>query len=432
MRGIIIFAVGIALSVSTVAVSAQSRGQEAPVTDCDAYAADPFDSNRKAIGVPYQKINPALAVPVCESAAREYPKSNRLAFQLGRTFDRKADYSSALVLYRQAAAQEYAAAQNALGVAYSLGNGVQKDDAQAVIWFRKAADQGNAAGQAHLAIAYETGQGLWLDNFQAAAWHRKAATQGVAASQVNLGNLYAKGLGVEKNEAEAAGWYQKAAAQGDMNGQHNLGVAYQYGLGVLKDGVQAIYWYRKAAEQGSEESKKKLAELMNGAEPVQADAQPAFPTRTPMEVAGQKADQLKSCIEVNQSSDAGVEIAKTKCRRELDAFLRACQASWLSIGHSPDVCPANAMVVIGSAIKKESPTTSSAVLDRLMYCVNPEIQHGQYSSYDGGTSVIKVLEGKCKREYLSFLQFCEQSGDSNSCVLSAAVATQLAIKQFGK
>jgi len=49
-----------------------------------------------------------------------------------------------------------------------------------------------------------------------------------------------------------------------------------------------------------------------------------------------------------------------------------------------------------------SQPTKSAESDRLLYCVNPEIQYGQYSSYDGGKSVIKILEEKCKREYLDF------------------------------
>jgi hypothetical protein len=79
-----------------------------------------------------------------------------------------------------------------------------------------------------------------------------------------------------------------------------------------------------------------------------------------------------------------------------------------------------------------SPPAKSAESDRLMYCVNPEIQYGQYSSYDGGKSAMKILEGKCKREYLDFLQACERSEDSRSCVLGAAAATQLAIKRFGK
>jgi TPR repeat protein len=214
MRGISIVGAGIALLVSSAVVRAQSLdSRETPVTNCDTYAADPFDPNRKATGVPFEKINPALAVPACESAVQEYPKNKRLAFQLGRAFDKNADYSSALIRYRQGAAQEYAPAQNALGVAYSIGNGVQKDDAQAVIWLRKAAEQGYAAAQSNLAIAYETGQGLWPDNFQAAVWHRKAAEQGVSTSQVNLGFLYLNGLGVEKNEAEAVAWYRKAAEQ---------------------------------------------------------------------------------------------------------------------------------------------------------------------------------------------------------------------------
>jgi hypothetical protein len=74
----------------------------------------------------------------------------------------------------------------------------------------------------------------------------------------------------------------------------------------------------------------------------------------------------------------------------------------------------------------------SADLDRLMYCVNPEIQYGQYSSFDGGKSAEKILEEKCRHEYLEFVRSCERSRESRNCVLSAAVATQLAIKQAGK
>jgi uncharacterized protein len=155
--------------------------------------------------------------------------------------------------------------------------------------------------------------------------------------------------------------------------------------------------------------------------------------RTPKEVADQTADQLKGCVEVNHGSEvSGEGIAKEKCRRELDGFMRACREFWLSIGHSADGCGLNAAVVIQSAVGDASPSAKSAASDKLMYCVNPEIQYGQYSSYDGGNSTIKILEGKCKREYLDFLQACEQSEDSRSCVLAATIATQLAIKQFGK
>lgn len=51
-------------------LSTNAFAQEAPVTDCDKYAASEFDPQRKATGVPFDEVNAALAVPACESAVR--------------------------------------------------------------------------------------------------------------------------------------------------------------------------------------------------------------------------------------------------------------------------------------------------------------------------------------------------------------------------
>ena len=104
MRGIIILVAGMAvLSVSSPAVRGQSpvvpsnQSSEAATTECDTYAADPFDPKRRADGVPFERINPVLAIRACENAVRQYPISARLAFQLARAFDKNTDYNSALV-----------------------------------------------------------------------------------------------------------------------------------------------------------------------------------------------------------------------------------------------------------------------------------------------------------------------------------------------
>jgi TPR repeat protein len=393
MRGtIIIVAVGCAfLSIFGSPGMAQSRGsQEAPVTDCDAFAADPFDSDRKASGIPFEKINPKLALPACKGAIQQYPNSKRLAYQLGRAFDKIADYGSALFRYRQAAEQGYAPAQTAVGFAYANGNGVLRDETEAVIWYRKAAEQGEVAAETNLAIAYQTGHGLAQDYLQAIAWYRKAAAQGLAGAQVNLGNIYCDGLGIEKDEVQAAVLFRNAAEQGDMNGQHNLGVSYQLGRGVPKNTTQAIFWYRKAAEQGEEKSKKLLADLVSiiesrssnciapqnsgdrdfcgdpvnrnttqkpkiavspGAQPSIELQQSIAVPRTTKSVADEAADQLRSCVGINSGSAvSGLEFAKEKCPRELAGFMQGCQNFLSSMNQQPDVCAMSAAIVVQSAI----------------------------------------------------------------------------------
>jgi TPR repeat protein len=73
---------------------------------------------------------------------------------------RRGDVATALELWRPLAEGGDAAAQNHLGVAYELGDGVPQDDAIAVAWYRKAAEQGNAMAQTHLGEMYEKGKGV--------------------------------------------------------------------------------------------------------------------------------------------------------------------------------------------------------------------------------------------------------------------------------
>ena len=163
--------------------------QDAPVADCDRYAASDLDPQRKATGVPFANVNPALAVPACEAAVRQYPNSTRLIFQLGRADQKANNFTAALEQYRKAAQQGSAAAQSNLGVMYENGYGVPQDYAQAVAWYRKAAGQGSAAGQNNLGVMYEMGKGVSKEVQQAVSWYGKAADQGFAPAQANFARL---------------------------------------------------------------------------------------------------------------------------------------------------------------------------------------------------------------------------------------------------
>ena len=69
--------------------------QEGPVTDCDTYAASDQDPHSKSTGIPLDKINSDLAVPVCEAAVKQYPDSTRLIYQLGRAYWKADDFAAA-------------------------------------------------------------------------------------------------------------------------------------------------------------------------------------------------------------------------------------------------------------------------------------------------------------------------------------------------
>ena len=208
-------------------------------------------------------------------------------------------------------------AQCIIGLCYTLGKGVKKDNAQAAYWFRKSAEQGYASAQANLGDLYYMGEGVEEDYAQAVYWWRKAAAQGekygiermdeigndlikkysldqnnqaqektmtaaeakskgaqyyeqknyaeafkyfkMAAtmndveSMVYTGYMCLNGLGGQKDSKTAVYWYSKAADKGNAEAQYRLGYCYSQGEGVAKDDEEAAYWWRKAADQGRAE-----------------------------------------------------------------------------------------------------------------------------------------------------------------------------------
>jgi len=90
--------------------------QEAPIGDCDRYAASDYDQTMP--GVPFDKIDPKIAIPACQDAVASNPGSLRFQFELGRAYLKAEDYAVALQLLRKAADQGYAPAQGSIGSMY--------------------------------------------------------------------------------------------------------------------------------------------------------------------------------------------------------------------------------------------------------------------------------------------------------------------------
>jgi Sel1 repeat len=186
----IIAAIGFVAIAAGTAPAFSEDTKNVPLTDCDTYAASDFDAKRKEEGLPFEKVDPHLAIPACESAVRQYPNSPRLIFQLGRAYHKSNDFSLALTQYRRAADQGYAVAQYALGFMYANGHGAPQNYTEALKWYRKAADQGDANAENNIGAIYAKGQGVQLDYGEAAKWYRKAANKGNTIAQSNLAALY--------------------------------------------------------------------------------------------------------------------------------------------------------------------------------------------------------------------------------------------------
>jgi hypothetical protein len=74
--------------------------------------------------------------------------------------------------------QNYAEAQDSLGLIFEQGHGVKQDFTEAAALYRKAAERGYGGAQNNLAIACALGRGTAKEPVKACIWFELAATHG--------------------------------------------------------------------------------------------------------------------------------------------------------------------------------------------------------------------------------------------------------------
>jgi hypothetical protein len=116
--------------------------RDPPATRCDTLTAFPFDPGRKAGGIDYAQIDVSRAVPECEAAILNYPKSGRLQFQLGRALEKANEIKRTLDAYQMAGALGHAGGLNNIGELYRDGKWLPRNIEFAFAYFAAAADQG--------------------------------------------------------------------------------------------------------------------------------------------------------------------------------------------------------------------------------------------------------------------------------------------------
>ena len=173
-----------------------------------------------------------------------------------KTEKQKAEDLRQFLRARSAADKGFVPAFTALGIAYSIGKGVDEDQKESVKWYLKAAEKGDSLAQLFLGQQYLNGRGVEKSEIEANKWFRKAAEQGLAAGQASLGAAYEKGWGVLQDRKESVKWFRKAAEQGHAVSQAALALAYHDGSGVLEDYVAAYAWVNLASANNLEVAKK--------------------------------------------------------------------------------------------------------------------------------------------------------------------------------
>lgn len=116
------------------------------------------------------------------------------------------DIVGAMQLYRQAAEQGYAPAQEKLAAILDRS----EFNEEAILWYQKAVEQNNTEAQFGLGIMYMNGEGTEPDMEQALSLITAAAEQGLYRAIEMIAKAYRLGeLGLSVNEEKAAFWEEK-------------------------------------------------------------------------------------------------------------------------------------------------------------------------------------------------------------------------------
>ena len=190
----------------------------------------------------------AVSTPVVQ----ESQESAEELYAKGKKFHDNNDYARAMLYYKQAAKQNYAPAQNAIGYLYNYGQGVALNYETALAWYYKAAAQNNIHAINNIGLHFREGEGVAQDYKKAMEWFQKGAALNSARSYSYIGYLYENGYGVEKDCNKAIEFYQKAFSIDGTTGAIDIGYMYLQGNGVEEDNSKALEWFHKAADKGDD------------------------------------------------------------------------------------------------------------------------------------------------------------------------------------
>lgn len=149
---------------------------------------------------------------------------------------------------KKLAERDGGAAHYALGLIYSTGQVVTKNEKDAFSNFMKSAEKGYAPGQHAVGYYFFKGDVCKRDVNMAAEWFEKAARQKHAGAAVMLAHIIDTQEEYSNDQGGSFQWYEIAAQQGLLDAQYSLAVAYALGKGVKEDRSEAYKWYLLASQ----------------------------------------------------------------------------------------------------------------------------------------------------------------------------------------
>ena len=258
----------------------------------------------------------------------------------------RADYSSAVAIWRPLAEKGDADAAFNLGQAYRLGRGVQSNLALSKAWFERAANKGHVDAQTTLGLLmFQNG-----DQAGGLKWLKTAADQGEPRALLVYGTALFNGDGVTQNPVLGYAFVSWAAAQGFAPAKETLAdLDKLMSVQDRKKGLELAMSRAKSASQSVSRSKPvpMAAQPAKPSKPAPiATAKPAKPTR-PVQTATAKpapGPAPRTSVPVAAGGAWRVQLGAFNNRPAAEAAYRKLAGNAALAGRSPQYMPFNQFI----------------------------------------------------------------------------------------
>jgi TPR repeat protein len=144
----------------------------------------------------------------------------------------------------------------ALGDAFDMGLGVERNREKAIDCFLSSSQEGNTTAMVRLGRIFKSPSINKLKD--AIYWFQKAADAGNTSGMISLGFAFREGDGVPISPVRAAEWFGKAVDAGDSSAKILLAKVYYFSLNATEKALPLLL---EAAETGNTDSFKILGRI---------------------------------------------------------------------------------------------------------------------------------------------------------------------------
>jgi TPR repeat protein len=247
----------------------------------------------------------------------------------GITAWQKADYASAVAIWRPLATRGDADAEFNLGQAYRLGRGVPLNLAMAKSWFEKAANAGHLDAETTLGLLlFQNG-----DHVEGLKWLRRAAEQDEPRALLVYGTAVYNGDGVPQDRVLGYAYVSRAAEQGLAPAKDTL---------AQLDSLMPEADKRKALMLAEAKAKTAASTATKAVKPAKlAESKPA-PVKKPSAPPKKFAEERKAPLTAARG-DWRIQLGAFSQRSSAEALYRRVAGKSALAGRSPIYVPAGSV-----------------------------------------------------------------------------------------